>query len=98
MSKGREIEKEHGKLNLWNGDSSRLHVRKAQYKYVFRLKRYSVAHTSHSQLWMGLGYAVVSSNFVEFMRAHPLIRSNFDDCGALETYKPPNESKKDYRP
>lgn len=31
--KGREIEKEHGKLNLWNGDSSRLHVRKAQYNY-----------------------------------------------------------------
>lgn len=48
MSKGREIEKERGKLNLWNGDSSRLHVRKAQYKYVFILKRDSVAHTSHS--------------------------------------------------
>ncbi|RDX53645.1 glycoside hydrolase family 2 protein [Lentinus brumalis] len=31
--KGREIEKQHGKLNLWNGDSSRLHVRKAQYNY-----------------------------------------------------------------
>ncbi|KAJ6484976.1 glycoside hydrolase family 2 protein [Mycena vitilis] len=30
---GRELEKEHGKLNLWNGDSSRLHVRKAQYNY-----------------------------------------------------------------
>lgn len=30
--KGREAEKAHGKLNLWNGDSSRLHVRKAQYK------------------------------------------------------------------
>ncbi|KAJ7904470.1 glycoside hydrolase family 2 protein [Mycena olivaceomarginata] len=27
---GREIEKKHGKLNLWNGDSSRLH---AQYNY-----------------------------------------------------------------
>lgn len=24
--KGRAIEKEHGKLELWNGDSSRLHV------------------------------------------------------------------------
>ena len=33
-SQGREIEKQHEKLNLWNGDSSRLHVRKAQYKYV----------------------------------------------------------------
>ncbi|KAJ7667976.1 glycoside hydrolase family 2 protein [Mycena polygramma] len=32
-SLGRELEKEHGKLNLWNGDSSRLHVRKAQYNY-----------------------------------------------------------------
>ncbi|KAJ7781282.1 glycoside hydrolase family 2 protein [Mycena metata] len=32
-SVGREIEKKHGKLNLWNGDSSRLHVRKAQYNY-----------------------------------------------------------------
>ncbi|KAJ7228703.1 glycoside hydrolase family 2 protein [Mycena pura] len=31
--KGRELEKKHGKLNLWNGDSSRLHVRKAQYNY-----------------------------------------------------------------
>ncbi|KAI0053587.1 glycoside hydrolase family 2 protein [Auriscalpium vulgare] len=31
--KGRELEKEHGKLALWNGDSSRLHVRKAQYNY-----------------------------------------------------------------
>ncbi|KAK7049564.1 hypothetical protein VNI00_005595 [Paramarasmius palmivorus] len=30
---GREIEKKHGKFNLWNGDSSRLHVRKAQYNY-----------------------------------------------------------------
>ncbi|PCH41492.1 glycoside hydrolase family 2 protein [Wolfiporia cocos MD-104 SS10] len=31
--KGREIEKAHQKYNLWNGDSSRLHVRKAQYNY-----------------------------------------------------------------
>ncbi|KAK0482107.1 glycoside hydrolase family 2 protein [Armillaria luteobubalina] len=31
--KGRGIEKQHEKLNLWNGDSSRLHVRKAQYNY-----------------------------------------------------------------
>ncbi|KAJ7276352.1 beta-mannosidase [Mycena haematopus] len=30
---GRELEKKHGKLQLWNGDSSRLHVRKAQYNY-----------------------------------------------------------------
>jgi len=30
--KGRDIEKAHKKLALWNGDSSRLHVRKAQYK------------------------------------------------------------------
>ena len=34
---GRELEKKHGKLGLWNGDSSRLHVRKAQYKYVLAL-------------------------------------------------------------
>ncbi|KAJ4478021.1 glycoside hydrolase family 2 protein [Lentinula aciculospora] len=33
FKKGRDIEKQHGKLNLWNGDSSRLHVRKAQYNY-----------------------------------------------------------------
>ena len=32
--KGRDIEKAHEKLALWNGDSSRLHVRKAQYKCV----------------------------------------------------------------
>lgn len=31
--KGRELEQEHGKLSLWNGDSSRLHVRKAGYNY-----------------------------------------------------------------
>ncbi|KAF9482428.1 glycoside hydrolase family 2 protein [Pholiota conissans] len=31
--KGRDIEKVHGKNALWNGDSSRLHVRKAQYNY-----------------------------------------------------------------
>ena len=35
--RGREVEKEHGKLNLWNGDSSRLHVRKAGYKCVYTL-------------------------------------------------------------
>ncbi|KIK65310.1 glycoside hydrolase family 2 protein [Collybiopsis luxurians FD-317 M1] len=33
FKKGREIEKQNGKLLLWNGDSSRLHVRKAQYSY-----------------------------------------------------------------
>ncbi|KAF9075879.1 glycoside hydrolase family 2 protein [Rhodocollybia butyracea] len=33
FEKGRDVEKQHGKLNLWNGDSSRLHVRKAQYNY-----------------------------------------------------------------
>lgn len=32
--KGKQLEKEHGKFALWNGDSSRLHVRKAQYKCV----------------------------------------------------------------
>ncbi|KAJ7638773.1 glycoside hydrolase family 2 protein [Roridomyces roridus] len=32
-SLGRELEQKHGKLNLWNGDSSRLHVRKSQYNY-----------------------------------------------------------------
>ncbi|KDR83785.1 hypothetical protein GALMADRAFT_133195 [Galerina marginata CBS 339.88] len=31
--KGRDIEKSHEKYALWNGDSSRLHVRKAQYNY-----------------------------------------------------------------
>ncbi|KZT72528.1 glycoside hydrolase family 2 protein [Daedalea quercina L-15889] len=31
--KGREVEKAHQKYSLWNGDSSRLHVRKAQYNY-----------------------------------------------------------------
>lgn len=33
--KGRKFEKSHAKNLLWNGDSSRLHVRKAQYKYVY---------------------------------------------------------------
>lgn len=33
FAKGRKLEKEHGKFNLWNGDSSRLHIRKAQYNY-----------------------------------------------------------------
>ncbi|WP_420593825.1 beta-mannosidase [Deinococcus sp.] len=31
--RGRELEAQHGELPLWNGDSSRLHVRKAQYHY-----------------------------------------------------------------
>ncbi|KAF8974313.1 beta-mannosidase [Flammula alnicola] len=31
--KGRDVEKAHEKYALWNGDSSRLHVRKAQYNY-----------------------------------------------------------------
>ncbi|KAF8165386.1 glycoside hydrolase family 2 protein [Crassisporium funariophilum] len=31
--RGRDVEKAHEKLALWNGDSSRLHVRKAQYNY-----------------------------------------------------------------
>ncbi|KAF8591572.1 glycoside hydrolase family 2 protein [Ramaria rubella] len=31
--KGKDLEKQHGKFSLWNGDSSRLHVRKAQYNY-----------------------------------------------------------------
>jgi len=30
--RGKQIEKAQGKYALWNGDSSRLHVRKAQYK------------------------------------------------------------------
>ncbi|KAH8118262.1 glycoside hydrolase family 2 protein [Phellopilus nigrolimitatus] len=30
---GRELEKQNGRFSLWNGDSSRLHVRKAQYNY-----------------------------------------------------------------
>ncbi|KDQ64291.1 glycoside hydrolase family 2 protein [Jaapia argillacea MUCL 33604] len=30
---GRDVEKAHEKYALWNGDSSRLHVRKAQYNY-----------------------------------------------------------------
>ncbi|KAK7061680.1 beta-mannosidase B [Favolaschia claudopus] len=33
FSVGREIEAQHDKYQLWNGDSSRLHVRKAQYNY-----------------------------------------------------------------
>ncbi|CAK5275576.1 unnamed protein product [Mycena citricolor] len=33
FTRGKQAEKEHGALNLWNGDSSRLHVRKAQYNY-----------------------------------------------------------------
>ncbi|KAF8609837.1 glycoside hydrolase family 2 protein [Ceratobasidium sp. AG-I] len=31
--KGRELQEKHGKFSLWNGDSSRLHVRTAQYTY-----------------------------------------------------------------
>ncbi|KLO14962.1 glycoside hydrolase family 2 protein [Schizopora paradoxa] len=30
---GKSLEKEHGKFHLWNGDSSRLHIRKPQYNY-----------------------------------------------------------------
>jgi hypothetical protein len=34
---GRDVEKKNGKRILWNGDSSRLYVRKAQYKSVRHL-------------------------------------------------------------
>lgn len=30
---GKELEAKNGKFALWNGDSSRLHVRTAQYRY-----------------------------------------------------------------
>ncbi len=33
LNRGRELEAAHGKLPLWNGDSSRLYVRKAPYHY-----------------------------------------------------------------
>lgn len=33
LRRGRELEAEHGRRALWNGDSSRLYVRKAQYHY-----------------------------------------------------------------
>ncbi|KAF9782269.1 beta-mannosidase [Thelephora terrestris] len=33
FQRGRDLQKRHGKLSLWNGDSSRLHVRKAGYNY-----------------------------------------------------------------
>lgn len=33
LRKGRELEQHYGKRHLWNGDSSRLYVRKAQYHY-----------------------------------------------------------------
>ena len=33
LRRGREVEAEHGKMQLWNGDSSRLYVRKAAYHY-----------------------------------------------------------------
>jgi beta-mannosidase len=33
MRRGKELEAAHGKRALWNGDSSRLYVRKAQYHY-----------------------------------------------------------------
>lgn len=58
--KGRKIEKSHSKNLLWNGDSSRLHVRKAQYKCVDIV---SLCHLSRffiyslGQLWLGLGCA-----------------------------------------
>jgi len=56
---GRDIEKQHGKLALWNGDSSRLHVRKAQYKFGHRFY-YSMQLRAHvvRQLWLGLGWVV----------------------------------------
>lgn len=38
FKKGRKVEREHSKNHLWNGDSSRLHVRKAQYKCVISFR------------------------------------------------------------
>lgn len=33
LARAREVEAQHGKRQLWNGDSARLHVRKAQYHF-----------------------------------------------------------------
>lgn len=57
---GREIEEKHGKLNLWNGDSSRLHVRKAQYKYISNLFVWHLADIAHA----AMGGTGVSSQVV----------------------------------
>jgi hypothetical protein len=56
--KGKELESQHGKFALWNGDSSRLHVRKAQYKSVCSSSRFDgspLMTSSRNQLWLGLG-------------------------------------------
>lgn len=59
---------------MWNGDSSRLYVRKAQYKYV-----YIIIHTSlHSdtdgaqKLWLGLGSSADDSRTLARRRFAPL--------------------------
>lgn len=52
---GRDIEKKHSKNVLWNGDSSRLHVRKAQYKCVSLVRIFYELITPRRQLRMGLG-------------------------------------------
>jgi len=54
--KGRDIEKAHKKYALWNGDSSRLHVRKAQYKLGSFLPNHHGYFSLYTlQLWLGLG-------------------------------------------
>ncbi|KAG5646603.1 hypothetical protein DXG03_002907 [Asterophora parasitica] len=62
--KGRDIEKQHDKLSLWNGDSSRLHVRKAQYKYVLSLNRlWSTPQLTRNALKVTAGIGPISLQF-----------------------------------
>jgi Glycosyl hydrolase 2 galactose-binding domain-like len=53
--KGRELQTNNGTLACWNGDPSRLHVRKAQYQYVPLHLCLSSLINIPNQLWLGLG-------------------------------------------
>lgn len=54
--KGRDVEKTHEKYAVSNGDSSRLHVRKAQYKLGhFFPTTTAISHSTSPQLRLGLG-------------------------------------------
>jgi hypothetical protein len=53
--KGRDIEKAHEKYSLWNGDSSRLHVRKAQYKLGQFFPTTTAMSHSTSPVMAGIG-------------------------------------------
>ena len=87
QNQGREIEEKHGKLNLWNGDSSRLHVRKAQYKYISNLFVWHLADIAHAAMG-GTGVSVDRRQtlIIENCSEISPFRTRLDDRRTMETH------------